>query len=278
MKSLPLVVLIALAIIWSFVSIDWFVCQIKGECQPKIETSQVVPDIEPVIEAQKEEVESFEKIYFSKNSNLPKFNASLETAYYPVEIMTQESATPKSFTIIGRAFANEDKGIALKRAQSAKELFRSYNWFDSIKLETEILQSDIEIEKYGKYFQATKFVVSDPQDSFKIENQIIYFGVGQTDPNKSITVVNFLKEQAERLKKDSSVSLKIVGHTDSDGDAGANKRLGLKRAQTIADKIQSFGVESNRLVVKSFGEEQPTADNSTSEGKNKNRRVELIDL
>lgn len=66
-----------------------------------------------------------------------------------------------------------------------------------------------------------------------------------------------------------------VGHTDSIGADTYNERLALRRANAVKAYIQSKGIEPNRIYVEGKGEKQPVADNKTSEGRAKNRRVEI---
>ena len=69
--------------------------------------------------------------------------------------------------------------------------------------------------------------------------------------------------------------LLIEGHTDSVGDAGYNMDLSRRRAQAVADYLQSKGVAASRFTVKALAETSPRFDNSTKEGQAKNRRVEV---
>lgn len=67
--------------------------------------------------------------------------------------------------------------------------------------------------------------------------------------------------------------LKIEGHTDSQGDADMNKALSLARAAAVRDALATLGVKTDRVVAEGFGESRPIADNTTSEGRAKNRRI-----
>jgi OOP family OmpA-OmpF porin len=67
----------------------------------------------------------------------------------------------------------------------------------------------------------------------------------------------------------------ITGHTDSLGDSDANKRLGKERANMVKEILIDMGASPGQLITYSQGEEQPIADNSTPEGREKNRRVEI---
>jgi OOP family OmpA-OmpF porin len=81
---------------------------------------------------------------------------------------------------------------------------------------------------------------------------------------------------SELLAGHPEISLSIEGHTDSQGDEASNQALSENRAKAVLDAIVAEGISSGRLSSRGFGEQQPVADNSTEEGRAKNRRVELI--
>ena len=66
-----------------------------------------------------------------------------------------------------------------------------------------------------------------------------------------------------------------VGHTDSVGSDKYNQKLSVKRSEAVKAYLVSKGVEKNRVYTEGKGEKQPVADNKTSEGRAKNRRVEI---
>lgn len=88
-----------------------------------------------------------------------------------------------------------------------------------------------------------------------------------------------LKDIASVLKENSDVSVKIVGHTDSDGDDAANLDLSKKRADAVKTMlVNEFGIDEHRIQTEGKGEAQPAVSNTTPEGKAQNRRVEFIKM
>ncbi|MCX2678615.1 OmpA family protein [Galbibacter sp. EGI 63066] len=88
-----------------------------------------------------------------------------------------------------------------------------------------------------------------------------------------------LKEIADILQEDPGLKLKIVGHTDSDGDMFNNKELSFKRAEAVRQALLNvYHIKTGRLFIEGKGETEPVADNTLAEGKARNRRVELIKL
>ena len=66
-----------------------------------------------------------------------------------------------------------------------------------------------------------------------------------------------------------------VGHTDSVGSNSYNQTLSVKRSESVKAYLVSKGIEKNRVYTEGKGEAQPVADNKTSAGRAKNRRVEI---
>jgi outer membrane protein OmpA-like peptidoglycan-associated protein len=88
-----------------------------------------------------------------------------------------------------------------------------------------------------------------------------------------------LTQLAGNLKSDNkNVYLEIQGHTDSTGAEAYNERLGLARAEAVRQFLHTQGVALNRMATISYGESSPTVDNSTSQGRAANRRVEIVVL
>jgi len=83
------------------------------------------------------------------------------------------------------------------------------------------------------------------------------------------------QQAAELLASDPGVTVVIEGHTDSNGSADYNQDLSQRRAENVARAlIASFGIDPRRLTAVGFGESRPIADNSTADGRQRNRRVE----
>jgi outer membrane protein OmpA-like peptidoglycan-associated protein len=70
--------------------------------------------------------------------------------------------------------------------------------------------------------------------------------------------------------------LRIEGHTDNHGDADDNLRLSAQRALAVQGAIMSAHIDGKRLDAVGVGGLQPLADNNTAEGREKNRRIELV--
>ena len=90
----------------------------------------------------------------------------------------------------------------------------------------------------------------------------------------SQTSVRILDHIASELKKSPNL-VTLEGHTDAKGSEAYNLALGLRRSQAVEQYLVSKGVNPDTLQATSKGEAQPLADNSTKQGQEKNRRVEI---
>ncbi len=109
----------------------------------------------------------------------------------------------------------------------------------------------------------------------RVATQGIYFDTGsdRLRPESSAT----LKEIGTMLKEHPELKLAIEGHTDNVGGADANQTLSEKRAASVRQfLIDSYQVDAGRLTAKGLGQTKPVAPNDTPEGRQNNRRVELV--
>jgi outer membrane protein OmpA-like peptidoglycan-associated protein len=77
------------------------------------------------------------------------------------------------------------------------------------------------------------------------------------------------------LKAYPQIKMRIGGYTDNTGDPAANLQLSQQRADNVVAELTRQGIDPSRLSAKGYGEENPVADNSTDEGRQKNRRISL---
>lgn len=84
-----------------------------------------------------------------------------------------------------------------------------------------------------------------------------------------------LDDLAAKVKAINLEVIIAVGHADSIGTDEYNQKLSVRRAEAVKAYLTSKGIDKNRVYTEGKGEKQPVADNRTSEGRAKNRRVEI---
>ena len=87
------------------------------------------------------------------------------------------------------------------------------------------------------------------------------------------------KKQLDRLVRGISdmpdSHIRVYGHTDIVGSSEVNQALSAKRARVVADYLEEKGIDASRITAEGLSFTRPIADNSTEEGRAKNRRVEI---
>ncbi len=109
----------------------------------------------------------------------------------------------------------------------------------------------------------------------RVATQGIYFASGsdQIRPESTPTLV----EIAEMLKDHADLDILIEGHTDNVGTPASNLALSDRRAAAVRKiLIDTYKIDGNRLTTIGFGDTVPAKPNTTPEGRQQNRRVELV--
>ena len=105
------------------------------------------------------------------------------------------------------------------------------------------------------------------------EDAGVYFDTNKSDVKG--TSQTTLNKMAQILKDYPKSNVLVEGHTDSAGPEDYNMNLSKQRATSVTNYLISQGIDKSRLETRWYGEAQPVGDNTTTEGKAKNRRVEL---
>lgn len=106
-----------------------------------------------------------------------------------------------------------------------------------------------------------------------LKNRIIEFESGSAV--LTATGMQILNEMANALNRVQNKNVKIIGHTDNQGQADKNMQLSLQRAETVKQYLISKNIDKNRLSTQGLGASKAVADNATAEGRKKNRRIEF---
>ena len=212
----------------------------------------------------------------------PKFEKSSQTATIHGKVFDEETNKPiPSGDIIattklknGKVIVNESRisngefSIKIPNKGKTDLIISAGSYlFKDIVLPNEKAINDLSTESLDISLPKAK-----SGKKFSIES--IYFDTGSANLKKeSLPTLNKL---LKIMKENPSIKIEIDGHTDSTGSKEFNMKLSLKRANAIKYWLVMNGISENRIITKGFGNTKPIADNSTPEGRRKNRRVEII--
>jgi len=119
---------------------------------------------------------------------------------------------------------------------------------------------------------------TDVKNIFEGETQELILDGVNFETNRDVITdysKRILDRVAESLAAFPHVKVEVAGHTDSQGDDAHNLELSDRRARAVMAYLVERGVDASQMTAKGYGETKPIADNGTSQGRAKNRRVEL---
>ena len=124
--------------------------------------------------------------------------------------------------------------------------------------------------------QGTGIGVTQTQDN-RLKLDIpsdISFDTGRADISRNFAPV--LDRFANSLRDNQNTDVRIVGHTDNTGSDAINNPLSMDRAASTRNYLTSRGISGSRIQVEGRGSYEPIASNNTSDGRSRNRRVEIF--
>lgn len=167
-----------------------------------------------------------------------------------------------------KLYANERRALNVPNADLGRS-DRIYLWLQGMSSLNPWLISNLRIAAGGK----------DLYDALaadgRVATQGIFFDTGSDTLRPESTPT--LKAIAQMIEEHEDLNLTIEGHTDNAGDEAANQNLSERRAASVrAYLVEQHGIDPERLVAEGMGESSPAASNDTPEGRQQNRRVELV--
>ena len=175
------------------------------------------------------------------------------------------------FLTIGNFYPAEQSNV-LFPAYLKEILPGAYYYIDDVELycltcnqKQEIVEKQVTITKTKneKEYQVGQI--------FVLENIFFDFDKSVLLPQSFVE----LQKLIEILSANPKMTIELSGHTDSKGKDKYNKVLSENRAKAVYDYLVGRGIDKSRLKYKGYGATMPIADNSTDEGRAKNRRVEF---
>jgi len=173
--------------------------------------------------------------------------------------------------------------LGLARANSIKNDLASKG-FSTAQINTQGKLMDEMIAKEGTYWGAASFGLVEKsataEDDLKAlyekinaDPLILYFNTAEASIHLDATQRQKVADISRYLDKVSDAKASVVGHTDSQGRASTNMRLGQDRAEFAKNYLMQNGIAADKIIATSKGQTQPIADNATEEGRVKNRRT-----
>lgn len=172
-----------------------------------------------------------------------------------------------------RVWLNENKIVDVPRLVPQKaNVFKIYTkGLRDASDKDEVYISNIKIAKSGQD-NRSKLITEG-----RLSTNAILFKTGSSTITEGSETI--IKEVAMALQSLPDMKIKIIGHTDSDGNAESNRKLSEQRAKAVKMiLVEQHDIRFSRVQIEGKGEANPIADNASKAGKAKNRRVEFIKI
>ena len=157
--------------------------------------------------------------------------------------------------------------LAQQRAATAQELANGRASEDAVKLATVQRDQVVSVAAAERAERAKR-------EAGQMERSLAGFGVGAAKlPAQGMPMID---ELAATLKSNTGQMVVIEGHTDSVGSPGYNQALALDRAEAVRTALIRRGIATDRITIRSHGEQAPVASNGDSAGRRENRRAQVI--
>lgn len=222
--------------------------------------------------------------YSSATSDFPKksLEGAVETIQYicPSRISLLQIArnAENALRQAGFAVVYSGKGVndyptvtMQSGAQWIGVVAEQWNEFSSYR------QTAVKVQGMAQEMKATaEGLAAEIQKSGHVAVYGIHFDTGKVTITPDSDAV--LGEIVKLLKANPGWKMRVEGHTDNVGAKAANQTLSQQRAEAVVSWLAAHGIERARLSAQGFGDTRPVGENSTEEGRARNRRVELAKI
>ena len=281
-------------VVWMGASTYWHVCQVKELC---LETApapvvEEAPAVEPlyITDGSTLDLRADGNFGFAKSgadANLSRVQAVLDSlAAYLI-------ANPdKRLNIVGHYASSETNGtnypdLGIARAEGIKGYLVSQGANADLLTTSSQLTDDIVFSPdslRGGIGFAFKEPLPDTEEGLanaeKYEGVFkpmdLYFPTGSANYIKTDANRQFVEEAQKYLAANPDKKLRLIGHTDNEGNDAMNLTLSKERAQAVKRQLTRTGIAASQLVTDGEGETQPKETNDTPEGRRANRRVNIV--
>lgn len=261
---------------WFYFGVRYYECNVKNLCE--VPKNPVVDTVKVVKEVPAKKILTFLPFSITKNAATVSLIDSVSNPLQP--FFTYLNANQKEELIVTSFFSKDENGaIALSRNEVLKKKLANFGInVDRVVFETK--QEDIKFVTNNQYDKGFAYEYQEMSEERinaidqSIASKVLYAGFGSKTFKPDNTLNAYAIELKSYLAKHPSKTVKIIGHTDSNGEAEANMWYGNERAKSVMHYFVSQGIDASKLTISSKGETEPIAPN-TKEGQRLNRRIEI---
>lgn len=254
---------------------DGNVIQFKGtislftEYPPAFDRSKLIPTLKRLCELTDSEAEDLLLIPDTSSQIVMNYEKQFEKT---IENSIEESSTDNSSPAISSVSSISSNTVSFPVSAQISSSEKNSERLDALTQKVRRFMENNKSEASNR----NKIAVDATPSGIRLSIQDLQFKSNSSELLPGET--SRLNQIAELLQTVPDAQLLVEGHTASTGNIIGEKNLSIERAQAIAKALTERGIAAGRFICKGFGGTKPVADNSTSEGKARNRRVEITIL
>jgi OmpA-OmpF porin, OOP family len=221
---------------------------------------------------------SSKNLRFGKSGNTPVLGADITTLMDSLVLYVKANPT-KKITVTGHYDPDEKNetafdNLGLARADALKQILVSKGLNASNILTESRLDAVLSFSPADTLVGGiTMAISSKPMGLF--DPRTVYFNTGKNTLNVDAELKDYLVKATAYLKEHTDKKLMVTGHTDNVGDPAKNVTLSANRAAFVKAELVKQGMANASIETEGKGMADPIADNTTADGKAKNRRVTI---
>ena len=223
---------------------------------------------------------------FGKSDNVPVLSAEMITILDSLILYTKNHPNKTitvtghyntleknntSFENLGLARADELKKWLVSKGVSEKNIITNSQLTDGLVFNP----ADTLVGGITMAFNNINVAMPQTAKDDLLEPRTVYFNTGKNIFSVNEELKNYLEKTKAYLQKHTDKKLLVTGYTDNVGDAEKNMQLSVNRAAFVKDELSKQGIAASKIESSGKGINEPAADNSTTAGRAKNRRVTI---
>ena len=266
---------------WWYSSSSCSTCNTAAAIEPVVDKPAVSVAL-PALMAQDSNwmVQNADNLRFGKSTDVPVLSTSVTAT---IDSIAQYIHGSKIITVTGHYSSSEKnstvfENLGLARADAMKKILIAKGVAEKNIVTTAVLTNDLYFTPADTLIGGISFgfasAIQKPVNLL-FEPRTVYFNTGKNTFNVTQELAGYLEAAKKYLQANADKKLMITGYTDNVGDPDKNIQLSAARAAFVKTALAQKGIAETQIQTAGKGMADPIADNTTADGKAKNRRVTI---
>lgn len=284
--------ILPLLLVWMAGSSWWYICKIKKLCGCENCDTQQVTSVTSNAKGNLNIADSSwnlnipDDFLWGKNGAAPAVSATMQQYLDSLQQHISLAGAGKKTISLTGLYTSAEKyngnfaNLGVARAEAVKQLLAQRGLPEGNIFTNGKIKEDLPFAANDSTYQAINFNIANVgaamSEDLLFEPRIIYFETGKNSLQITDELSSYFTQADAYLKTHGNDKLSITGFTDNKGDSLKNEKLSKERAGFVQTELGKKGIVATQTTVEGKGQQNPIGDNTTDEGRQKNRRVEVV--